>query len=81
MGEEELKAKVTEVLSKTYSGRLMNPNAIENLRHYVSKSTLLTRAVLGRDELELASKTGLTPYSSERLLGAADEIIADMQGQ
>lgn len=78
--ETELEEKVAAVLSKTYTGRVMSLDALEDLRRYASKSTTLTRTQLERDELELASKTGLTPYSSVTLLRATDTLIDAMQG-
>lgn len=78
--DSELEESLNAVLAKTYTGRVISPDAVEDLRRYSCKSTRLTRAQLEPHVLELAGKTGLTPYSSEILLKAADELIHNMQG-
>ena len=78
--DSELEENLSAVLAKTYTGRVMSPDAVEDLRRYACKSTRLTRTQIEPQIIELAGNTGLTPYSSMILLKATDELIQKMQG-
>lgn len=72
--ESDLDQRLTELIGKTYIGRLADGEAVESLRKYASRSTTLIRKSLDRGEIELVAKTGLSPKSSHALLQVTAEL-------